>query len=983
PEDLWRLVAEGRDAVSEFPANRGWDLENLYDPDPDQPGKSYTRHGGFLHDAAGFDAGFFEVSPREALAMNPQQRLLLEVAWETFEHAGLDPAAQRGSDTGVYTGLMYHDYASRLTEIPVELEATLGVGNSGSVASGRLSYVFGLQGPSLTVDTACSSSLVSIHLAVQALRQGECSMALAGGVAVMATPATFVEFSRQRALSADGRCRAYAAGADGTGWAEGAGLVLLERLSDARRNGHQILAVIRGSAVNQDGASNGLTAPNGPAQQRVIHQALANARLTPGDVDAIEGHGTGTTLGDPIEAQALINTYGKGREKDQPLWLGSLKSNIGHTQAAAGVAGVIKTVMALRNGELPRTLHVDEPSPKIDWDETSLRLLTEAQPWPDADRPRRAAVSSFGVSGTNAHVIVEQAPQAQPAEETAEPEIFAEGAPLVLPLSAKSPAALRAQARRLADHLAENPHLTPRDILPALTRRTPLAHRAAVVTTGGEELREALVALSADSAHPHVVTGKAVSGGRTVFVFPGQGTHWQGMGAELLQSSPVFAVGVHDTARALAPHTDWDLLDVLRGHPDAPPLERVDVLQPVSFAVMVGLARLWQAHGIEPQAVIGHSQGEIAAAHIAGVLTLEDAARVVTLRAQTIGAHLAGLGGMMAVHRSYDQARELIRPWDTRIEVAAVNGPTSTIVAGDPAALEELKAHCRTLDIKSRILPVDYASHTSHVAKIEDQLHEQLKGITPGRATIPFYSTLEQRLVEDTTVLDGDYWFRNLRHTVHFHATLQKLVEQNHTTFIEVSAHPVLTPSIQEVLDDAPAPTFTTESLRRLEGSPHKFLTSVAQIRTHTTTHPQPPTAAIPAHPVPTYPFQHQNYWLRTKGPSVGGSIDPIDTPLEATEENMSLADRLDGLSDDEQHKVLVELICAEGASALGREGEVLEPEGAFFEVGFNSLAAVEMRNRMGEATGLKLPVTLLFDYATPLMLADHLLDKLTKTRSA
>ncbi len=749
PEDLWRLVADGADAIGELPEGRGWDIESLYDPDPDKQGTFYARHGGFLHDAGAFDPAFFGISPREALAMDPQQRLLLETAWEAFERAGIDPATLRGTRAGVFVGSGYQGYGEGVRNAPEGVEGHLLTGNTTSVMSGRLSYVLGLQGPAVTVDTACSSSLVALHLAAQALRQGECTMALAGGVTVMSSPETFVEFSRQRGLAADGRCKAFADAADGTGWGEGVGMLLVERLSDARRHGHKVLAVVRGSAVNQDGASNGLTAPNGPSQRRVIRAALANAGLAAADVDAVEAHGTGTTLGDPIEAQALLATYGKEHSEHQPLWLGSLKSNIGHTQAAAGVAGVIKMVMALRAGVLPKTLHVDAPTSEVDWSAGTVELLTESREWPEREPglPRRAGVSSFGMSGTNAHVIVEQAPRDEVESGEAGEAATPSASPVVsgvvpVALSAKSPEALRAQAGQVRDLLLAQPGLEPGDVAWSLAvARSRFEHRGVVLGGDRDEVLSGLEALAqGDATAARVLTGRALGAKgtvRPVFVFPGQGSQWAGLARELLDSSPVFAERMRECSEALSDFTNWNLFAELSGDN----FDRVDVVQPVLFAVMVSLAETWRAAGVQPAAVVGHSQGEIAAACVAGALSLRDAARVVALRSQAI-RELSGKGGMVSVPLPEAEVRELIVAWNGRIELAAVNGPAQVVVSGEPEALEELVAQCVAQDIRARTIPVDYASHSSYVEQIEEQIAEALAGVTPQAAEVPLFSTL-------------------------------------------------------------------------------------------------------------------------------------------------------------------------------------------------------------------------------------------------
>ncbi|MFE7777921.1 SDR family NAD(P)-dependent oxidoreductase [Streptomyces sp. NPDC057445] len=846
PEGLWDLVVSGADAVSPFPGDRGWDVEGLFDPVPGVAGRSYVREGGFLHGAGEFDAGFFGISPREAVAMDPQQRLLLETSWEALERAGVPASSLRGSRTGVFVGAMSQEYGPRLHEPAQGYEGYLLTGTTASVMSGRISYALGLEGPAVTVDTACSSSLVALHLAAQSLRAGECDLALAGGVAVMTGPGMFVEFSQQRGLAADGRCKAFSDGADGTGWAEGVGVLLVERLSDAVRRGHRVLAVVRGSAVNQDGASNGLTAPSGPSQQRVIRAALESAGLGAGDVDVVEAHGTGTRLGDPIEAQALLATYGRRPVGAEPLWLGSLKSNIGHAQAAAGVGGVIKMVMGLREGVLPRTLHVDAPSSEVDWDAGAVSLLTERREWPETGRVRRAGVSSFGVSGTNAHVILEQAPVLEPVEEPVTREL-----PVVpLVLTAKTDAALRAQATRVRAHLEPAGELRPLDAGFSLaTSRSVFEHRQVVLGT-------------------ETVEGVVSAGGRRVLVFPGQGTQWVGMGAGLLESSPVFAARLGECADALAPFVDFDVVEVVRGGRD---LDRVDVVQPVTWAVMVSLAALWGSLGVVPDAVVGHSQGEIAAAAVSGALSLEDAARVVALRARVIGRELAGLGGMASIPLPQARVVERLGSWSGRLGVAAVNGPSSTVIAGDADAIVEFVAVCREEGIRARQVPVDYASHSAHVERIEAELAKVLAPIVPRRAEVPFYSTVEGGLVTDTTVLDAGYWYRNLRHPVRFEDTVRSLIEDGFGTFVESSAHPVLTMGIEETAEDAGVDALVSGSLRRDEGGLERFLTSAAELFVRGIDIDWAAvfegTGARHAD-LPTYPFQREHYWHEPATPA-------------------------------------------------------------------------------------------------------------------
>ncbi|MEU2794559.1 type I polyketide synthase [Streptomyces sp. NPDC007100] len=885
PDDLWDLVDQGRDAITGFPDDRGWDLDGA-------DGSTPYRSGGFLHDAAEFDPAFFGIVPSEAVAMDPQHRIALEVAWEALERAGIDPQSVGATRTGVFVGMMNgSDYVSEHTEVPSGAETFVGTGNTGAVVSGRIAYTLGLQGPAMTVDTACSSSLVTLHLACQSLRQGDCTLALAGGVTVLCAP-DFFELSELQALAPDGRCKAFAEGADGTGFAEGAGMLVLERLSDARRNGHRVLAVVRGSAVNSDGASNGLTAPNGSAQRAVIQAALANARLTPGEVDAVDAHGTGTALGDPIEAQALLAVYGQDRAPEQPLWLGSLKSNIGHTQAAAGVAGVIKMVQAIRHGVLPRTLHVTEPSRKIDWSSGAVSLLTEARAWPRTGAPRRAGVSSFGLSGTNGHVILEQAPDEEPAEAAGPP---VDAGPVPLHLSARSADALRAQAATLRAWMAGHPGLRPAEVARSLlTTRSAFEHRGAVVGTDAGELDAALAVLAAGESADNVVRGVARPGAKVAFVFPGQGSQWAGMAARLMESAPEFAASVAACDAAFAEFLDWSVAAALRGG-SGPSPDRLDTVQPMLFTVMVSLAALWRAHGVEPDAVLGHSQGEVAAAYVAGAIGLRDAARLVARRNDALQT-LFGHGAMASVLAAPAEVLERIARFDGRLSLAAVNGPGACVVSGATDAVDAFVAECTEARLRARrIRGADAAGHSVQVEKLRERMLTEL-AVQPAAAPVPFYSTVEGAPL-GTEALTAEYWYRNARNTVQFDAAARALLADGHHILIEVSPHPVLTVPLQGIVDDTGTRAAVVPTLLRDQGGLARFRTAVADAAVHGA---RPDwTAVLPGGaPVelPTYAFQRKRFWMpatRSAGDVTSAGQQPAGHPLLASAISLATGDEL------------------------------------------------------------------------------------------
>nr|MDT0660556.1 type I polyketide synthase [Micromonospora sp. DSM 115978] len=949
PEDLWEVVAEGRDVIAELPADRGWDLANLFHPDPDHPGTTYVREGGFIRNAGEFDAAFFGIGPAEALGMAPQQRLALETSWEAIERAGIDPRSLRSGSVGVLLGCDGLDYCLGAAEVPEGTAGYFTIGNSASVTSGRVSYALGLEGPAVTIDTACSSSLVAIHLACDSLRRRECTLALAGGVYVMSSPAPLIGFSELRGLAPDGRSKPFSANADGMTLAEGAGVLVLQPLSDAVRDGRRVLAVVRGSAVNQDGASNGLTAPNGPSQERVIRQALANARVPASEVDVVEAHGTGTPLGDPIEAGALVAAYGEGRPAERPLWLGSVKSNIGHTQITAGVAGVIKMVMALRHRVLPATLHADELSPHIDWANGRLSLLTEQRSWPRDGRPRRAGVSAFGFSGTNAHLILEEAPprpdphpptpepgpEAEPkpkpkpgpgstpgSETDSAPEsepapapvpvAGSEPVPVPVPVAGSEPApvavagpgldgglgllpwvisargetALKAQAAQLADHADTHPTLSPTDIgYSLITTRTTFENRAVILGQTRDQLITATRALATGTPHPHVITGTATTTSNgPVFVYPGQGSQWTGMALQLLNTNPTFATTITQCEQALAPHVTWSLTDILH-HQNDTTLNHVDIIQPTLWAIMIALTAVWAHHGVTPAAVIGHSQGEIAAAHIAGALTLQQSAHLITTRSQAL-RQLTNHGAMAALHTTPDHTTQLITNTPD-ITIAAINSPTSTVISGPPDQITTAINNAHHHGIRTHLINVNYASHHPHIDHITPHLTHTLTPLTPTPTHTPFYSTTTGQPTPGTN-LTPTYWTTNLRQPVQFADTIHTLLNHGYRTFIETSPHPVLTPAITETIHTTNTTgTTTINTLRRHHNDTHQLTHNLAHAHTtgttiNWTTHY--PTNPPPHHtPLPTYPFQHHHYWLDREPVTTdarGLGLSPTGHPL-------------------------------------------------------------------------------------------------------
>ncbi|MFF5448537.1 type I polyketide synthase [Streptomyces sp. NPDC012888] len=997
PEDYWRMITGGTDAIGGVPADR-WDVDAYYDPDPAAPGRTTMRHGGFIDGVDRFDPYFFGISPREAARMDPQQRLFLEVAWEALEDAGLTREQLQGSRTGVFVGANNVDYLHMQLQEPAGVDTYTVIGGTNCIISNRLSYLLDLRGPSLTVDTACSSSLVAVHLACQALRNDDCGTAVVGGMNLILSPTVTVAHTKGLPLAPDGRCKTFDARADGYTRGEGVGTVVLKRLSDAVADGDRIWAVVRGSAVNQDGLTNGLTAPSGLSQREVIRTALRNARLEPAQVTLLEAHGTGTSLGDPIEVEALQEVYGAPDATGRDCVLGSVKANIGHLEAGAGLAGLIKVALSIHHRAIAPNIHLETLNPHISLDGGRLRIPTEPAVWDEPAERRHGAVSSFGAGGTNAHVVLGPAPGPRPADARPEqdaapaaPEVpqAAEG-PWLLPVYAGTAEALVPMARAWRDHLrTKESREAPFGALVhgAATRRTRHPHRLAVAAGSHAEAAERLDMWLEGKEPASVVTGRAGGdiGDKVVFVFPGQGSQRAGMGRELLRTCPVFRAAVTECDEAMKRWTDGGLsvIGTIMALEDGAPLDRIDVIQPALFAVAVGLAARARAFGVEPDVVVGHSMGEVAAAYVAGALTLDDAARIICRRSSLL-RRISGRGAMLVAGLTFEQAAGFVREHSDRVSVAVSNSPTSTVLSGDPEVLDGLAEELRARNVFCRHVKVDVASHSPQVDVLRADLLAELEGIEPRAARVPILSTVTGALC-DGSGFDPAYWVDNLREPVLFWDAVRSLIEDDHGVFVEMSPHPTLLSAVEQGFEHTGREGLALPSMRRDEPEAHGLLEVLGAL--HVNGLPGrlsdllPPAPARPV-PLPRYTWQHESFWFRAPG-----DAGPVAVTACAPAAVVAAEERAGAAGPAE----LVAAVAAAGPGAARAEvvrGFVLDtvastlelaparidPAGGFFQMGMDSTLAAVARRRLEGLLGRRMPATVMFEHPSVEALAAHLL---------
>ena len=791
PESFWQLLRDGVDTISEIPADR-WQKEAFYHPDPAVPGKAISYWGGFLDSIDQFDPFFFGISPIEAKYMDPQQRLLLELSYEALDDAGQIKANLDGTKTGVFIGISINEYSHLQFSDPLMITSHSGTGSALSIAANRISYFFNFRGPSMAIDTACSSSLAAVHLACQSLRSGECGMALAGGVNMILSPAHSIAFTKAGVLAPDGRCKAFDARANGYVRGEGGGVIVLKPLSSALADGDPVHALILGSAMHQDGRTNGLMAPSQEAQEAMLREAYHTAGISPDSVQYVETHGTGTLLGDSIEAKALGAVIGVNRTNG-PCAIGSVKTNIGHLEAAAGIAGLIKVILSLKHRTISPSLHYQSPNPHIPFDELHIRVQNELTSWPSGSGPALAGVSSFGFGGTNVHVVVREAGNNEQEEKYNELIHSTDSNCHLLPLSANSFETLQSLAGTFQEFLASDSSIATKDICYAAgLRRSQYDYRLAAIGNSRKELCNSLQAFLREEHDPNLFLGSVVPDRqpKLAFVFPGQGGQWYGMGRELLKKEPVFYKVIERIDHAIQAHFAWSLMDVLCAERSESRLDEIDVVQPVLFAIQVALAELWQSWGITPDAVVGHSMGEVAAAHVAGILSLEDAIQVICCRSQLL-KHLRGRGSMMATELSPDQAEELLKGYDNDITIAAINSPTSTVLSGDPETMKEVMDSLQRQNLFCKLVNVDVASHSPQMDHLRSELLKALDGLHPQPARLPIYSTVTGARGDDLTFNAG-YWMDNLRKPVLFSDAIGQLLDDGHSTFIEIGPHPIL-----------------------------------------------------------------------------------------------------------------------------------------------------------------------------------------------